>query len=560
MSRKLTTAPNHQTSISLMLPEGKKCKKISLVSLLPPRKYKLSSISVLAAAQTQHKTRKWTQVVALLPVYLLQICYGMNSGFPAILTPQLREDCSEFSITVDQESWLVSLDNLLTPLVCLLSGPMQQRWGPRTVLMLCCFPYFLSWLLTTLATNHEILYLARILVGVSHALLSTSVYTIEVSSTDMRGTYSVLESVLRCFGCVTVYILGLFYRWQDISILALAIPVLGLAASFFSPESPVYLVSREKYQQAEESLKRLYGPEYCSQQETLLISLQKLQQNKTRKAEYLKNFRSHPELYKPLIIVIILSIIQQFSGVSVIRAYVVKIFDEVFSRDVVIPVDNGDARNFTNVTCMGDVQKTSRLAYFSAITIGLFRLVASLTLARLLINYKRRLMYHLSLTLSIVFLGSFSLFSYLSQDPSASIVYRWSSLVSACCLVFSVQLGVQTLPFLLSGELFPSDVRAICKGLTRSWTCILLVVSLKLFPHMEAALTLSGTFLTFGLVLVLFLPLIFFILPETKDLSLDTIQHYFLSDSFQEEAASLPTTTPTTSAGQKPVSKPVTGQ
>jgi hypothetical protein len=27
--------------------------------------------------------------------------------------------------------------------------------------MLCCFPYFLSWLLTTLATNHQILYVAR---------------------------------------------------------------------------------------------------------------------------------------------------------------------------------------------------------------------------------------------------------------------------------------------------------------------------------------------------------------------------------------------------------------
>jgi hypothetical protein len=32
----------------------------------------------------------YMQVLALLPVYLLQICYGMNSGFPAILTPQLR--------------------------------------------------------------------------------------------------------------------------------------------------------------------------------------------------------------------------------------------------------------------------------------------------------------------------------------------------------------------------------------------------------------------------------------------------------------------------------------
>jgi hypothetical protein len=35
-------------------------------------------------------------------------------------------------------------------------------------------------------------------------------------------------------------------------------------------------------------------------------------------------------------------------------------------------------------------------------------------------------------------------------------------------------------------------------------------------PHLQAALSLSGTFLAFGLVLLLFLPVIFFILPETK--------------------------------------------
>ena len=40
---------------------------------------------------------------------------------------------------------------------------------------------------------------------------------------------------------------------------------------------------------------------------------------------------------------------------------------------------------------------------------------------------------------------------------------RWLTVVSACFLMGSVQLGVQTLPYLYSGELFPSDIRAICK-------------------------------------------------------------------------------------------------
>ena len=76
------------------------------------------------------------QILALVPVYLLQLCYGMNTGFPAILTPQLRENCSEFPISVDEESWIVSIDNLATPLICILSGFLQQKFGPLRVSVL----------------------------------------------------------------------------------------------------------------------------------------------------------------------------------------------------------------------------------------------------------------------------------------------------------------------------------------------------------------------------------------------------------------------------------------
>ena len=48
------------------------------------------------------------------------------------------------------------------------------------------------------------------------------------------------------------------------------------------------------------------------------------------------------------VIALCFSIIQQFSGVSVIRAYVVKIFDEVFSRDVIIISYNDTVRNSTD--------------------------------------------------------------------------------------------------------------------------------------------------------------------------------------------------------------------
>ena len=82
-------------------------------------------------------------------------------------------------------------------------------------------------------------------------------------------------------------------------------------------------------------------------------------------------------------------------------------------------------------------------------------------------TFSRRTMYFASLVLTILCLFLFSTFSYLisSWEGLVEDVFslRVASLFSSCLLVISVQLGVQTLPLLLSGELFPADVRATCK-------------------------------------------------------------------------------------------------
>ena len=91
----------------------------------------------------------------------------------------------------------VSIDNLMTIWVCTLSGFLQIKFGPKKILMVACLPYTLAWISTYFATKVMTLYISRLLVGISHALVSTTVYTIEVSSRDMRGTFSLLEAVSR---------------------------------------------------------------------------------------------------------------------------------------------------------------------------------------------------------------------------------------------------------------------------------------------------------------------------------------------------------------------------
>ena len=118
--------------------------------------------------------------------------------------------------------------------------------------------------------------------------------------------------------------------------------------------------------------------------------------------------------------------------------------------------------------------------------------------------------------------------SFFLGDDKIRAILKWVSLLTACCLVFAVQLGIQTLPFLLSGELFPSDIRAFCKGITRSFACILLIGGLKMFPTLENTIGIHGTFYSFSAVMILCTPVIYCVVPETKDMSLEMVENYFL--------------------------------
>ena len=117
--------------------------------------------------QRTDRGRLLRQLLAVSPVYVLQLCYGMTSSFPAVTTPQLTANCSarvSFSLTRDQESWIVAMDSVISPLTSILSGQLQTSLGPRSVLLLTCLPYSLSWVsagLSGLYNELSLLYLSR---------------------------------------------------------------------------------------------------------------------------------------------------------------------------------------------------------------------------------------------------------------------------------------------------------------------------------------------------------------------------------------------------------------
>ena len=122
------------------------------------------------------------------------------------------------------------------------------------------------------------------------------------------------EGVTRSMGVIIIYSIGAFISWHQIAFVGLIFPLIALLLLLNSPESPVYLVSKGKMDEAENSLKRLnHGSEDVSKDlKDILASLEKCKETNSstkNKWELVKNLNAHPEIYKPFFIITFLRLV-----------------------------------------------------------------------------------------------------------------------------------------------------------------------------------------------------------------------------------------------------------
>ena len=257
--------------------------------------------------------------------------------------------------------------------------------------------------------------------------------------------------------------------WDEIAFYAPVVPLLAFLLLFRSPESPVHLVSIGEEAKAEQSLMQINetGFDSLSHVKKIGLGLEEQRSRSVDKMNYVKNIEKHPEVYKPFLIILLLSVAQQFSGATILRGYVVKIFGAVFS-----PRMNQLHDNITSPMCECDCDggpPLSQYAYYSAILVGAVRLISSLSLTSLLVRFKRRHLYLASAVATVCSLAAFGttlLFATHLEHwhmETHAVIIDWSSVVFGCILVFCVNLGVQPMANLMTSELFPAEVRALCK-------------------------------------------------------------------------------------------------
>lgn len=465
----------------------------------------------------QQQTRKseWIQIACATMANASVLSSGMGLGFPAITLESLKTPDDPMSLNDDQASWFASINALICPLGGLLSATILDLVGRRYTLMLINMLSVVSWGLMYFSSEDDFdsmlwqILLSRFLIGVTIGLSSApaAVYSTEIATPKLRGRLIVLTSMAIAVGILMIYTLGFIFPsdWRMVAGIAAIFCIFTLSLVFFIPESPTWLISKGRLDDARKALgyiraikrNELYTSELLNE-EMQSLEIQ-INSRSSSGNDSLWSTLKRPEIYKPLAIINAFFAFQQFSGTFVIVVYAAQ-----FAEEAGAGIDK----------------------FLCTVLIGLARVIATVILAYFILDrYGRKppsIFSGVGMTISMLILAVYS--------SSLSVHLPYASWVSTFCLlayIVTSTFGFLTIPFTMLPELFPQRVRGLTAGLTVCLAYFMSFLAIKSYPSMIEFLGSTMTFLLYGIVALLGTLFVHFLLPETKGKSLQEIENLF---------------------------------
>lgn len=432
------------------------------------------------------------------------ITSGMHYGWPSPSLPKLQNSTeSGFTITNDEGSWMAVMPLLGGVLGAVIAGVTVDILGRKTTIILTTFPFFTGWIMVAYCKSAVLLCTARFIAGIADGWAFTAVpmYIGEIANPKIRGLLGSGVSVTWILGILLINIIGSYLSVTVTALVSSLIPVLTLLTFMWMPESPYYLLMRDKPKAAKRSLQTLRGLEDVDSELNRLTVAVKEQTSNSGKFLDLFTVRSNR---KAVFIIMIVRATQQLSGTTAIVFYIQPIFKE--AGDDVSP-------------------ELATLIYFSV------QLFLTMLCSSVVDKTGRRPLLILSTAGSGIALFIESTYFYLKSNSSLDVTqYSFIPVAALIGFVALFSLGMQSIPILMLGELFPANVKAFALCLADIYFCVLATKVSKYFQIIKDSLGLYVPFFIFTVCCTIGLICIVLFVPETKGKTLEEIQMHLRGD------------------------------
>lgn len=178
------------------------------------------------------------------------------------------------------EGLIVAMSLIGATVITTFSGPVSDSVGRRPMLIISSIFYFLGGLVMVWSPNVYILLMGRLLdgFGIGLAVTLVPVYISETSPPEIRGLLNTLPQFTGSTGMFFAYCMVFGMSLMDspswrlmLGVLSIPSVIYFILAVFFLPESPRWLVSKGRMEEAKQVLQRLRGWEDVSGEMALLV-------------------------------------------------------------------------------------------------------------------------------------------------------------------------------------------------------------------------------------------------------------------------------------------------
>uniref|UniRef100_A0A1B6FS48 Major facilitator superfamily (MFS) profile domain-containing protein n=1 Tax=Cuerna arida TaxID=1464854 RepID=A0A1B6FS48_9HEMI len=406
-------------------------------------------------------------------------------------------DSDTISITEEQGSWVGSFMPLGALAGALPAGYFCNLFGRKLVCLSLAIPFIISWCLITMASSAWELYIARVIVGIATGASSAvaPMYVGEIAESSVRGSLGSFFQLMITVGILYVYVLGACVSYTILAIMCGLVPIAFVLMFFSAPETPVYLLQKNRRKEAEESLRKLRGPYYDVSYE--LNELQKeFEKSSDNQASIMDVFKRKSAL-RGLLIALGLMTFQQLSGVNAVIFYANAIF-----RDA------------------GSTLSPS----LSAIIVGIVQVIVTYASSLLVDKAGRRILLLISAAVMAICQGLLGFYFYLQESGSDVSSLTLVPLSSVVLYIIIFSLGFGPIPWMMTGELFAPDVKGPSTGIAVGLNWLYTFTVTKTFTPFKNWLGMGVTFGIFSVICAIGVVFVLLMVPETKGKSLDEIQ------------------------------------
>ncbi|XP_018579936.1 facilitated trehalose transporter Tret1 [Anoplophora glabripennis] len=441
--------------------------------------------------------RTLPQIVAVLAGTLAAISDGMQYGWTAPVIPILLGPNSPVEVTPAQTEWLETLLMLGSFSGLSLTIFFVDRIGRKRSLLLSSFVTLLVWLVTALAPRVEYIFAARAFSGAAGnmAFVAAPMYVAEIADQKIRGFLSSIIYLMMLIGVLIIYSVAPFVPFYAHCVIGGALVSIELIVFPFMPESPYYLLYKNKPEEARKSL-QWFRPNQNVEKE--LEDIKAAVQRQVTERGKPQDLIMVPSNRRAILIMAILNWAQHFSSISVL-----------FMNMHVI------------LEAAGSIYMANSIA---AILFAVIMLVAASIASICIDKFGRRTLLILSSILTGLCLLVIAIYFTLKNMEYNVAAISWIPIVSVMLYACVFKLGLGMVPIVLTAELFPAKMKAMGMTIADGMYVTSSLLSLLIYQKLKDSYGMEYPFYIFSISCFFAALFTALFIPETKGKTLEEIQ------------------------------------